>query len=273
MKTFLYSIPNKIQTFSKKLDVKAVLCGKSWEVFNDEGVKQLFIFNQDGTVLITNNGKVYNASWKFIPQNSSILLTTSDETIMFRPAFFNKDVLALQQDGTERYLFMIDEEKKLLFQTLSLDILIAYIEKEVAAVTNEKEEKFKQRSIEQQREEKERKKQEEEKEIEEEEIRNLFIKNKELIEKRREDHRKKWRIGMFISGTSLIVSFLLWYILQEEDGTLNVVFIIIALLSIIFFSICLVNSLKYPADHLRELCHMEFRYHTDYEVNQIYEKL
>ena len=160
MKTFLYSIPNKIQTFSKKLDVKAVLCGKSWEVFNDEGVKQLFIFNQDETVLITNNGKVYNASWKFIPQNSSILLTTSDETIMFRPAFFNKDVFALQQDGTERYLFMIEEEKKLLFQTVSLDILIAYIEKEIAAASNEKEEKIRQRQIEQQREEEEIKKQE-----------------------------------------------------------------------------------------------------------------
>ena len=272
MKTFLYSIPNKIQTFSKKLDVKAVLCGKSWEVFNDEGVKQLFIFNQDETVLITNNGKVYNASWKFIPQNSSILLTTSDETIMFRPAFFNKDVFALQQDGTERYLIMIEEEKKLLFQTVSLDILIAYIEKEIAAASNEKEEKIRQRQIEQQREEEEIKKQEEEKEKEEEEIKSLFIKNKELIEKRMEDKRNKWRIGMFISGTSLFVSFLLWCIVPKND-TLNEVFIAIAILSIIFLLVCLVNSLKYPAEHLRKLCHMEFRYHTDYEVNQIYEEL
>ena len=182
MKTFLYSIPTKIQTFSKKLDVKAVLCGKSWEVFNDEGVKQLFIFNEDGTVLITNNGKVYSAAWKFIAQNSSILLTTSDETIMFRPAFFNKDVFALQQDGTERYLLMIDEDKKPLFQTLSLDVLTAYIEKEIAAISNEKEEKIRQRQIEQQKEEDEIKKREEEKEREAEEIKSMFIQNKELIE-------------------------------------------------------------------------------------------
>ena len=224
MKTFLYSIPTKIQTFSKKLDVKAVLCGKSWEVFNDEGVKQLFIFNEDGTVLITNNGKVYSAVWKFIPQNSSILLTTSDETIMFRPAFFNKDVFALQQDGTERYLLMIDEDKKPLFQTLTLDTLTAYIDKEIAAISNEKEEKIRQRQIEQQKEEDEIKKREEEKEREAEEIKSMFIQNKELIEKRMEDKRKMGRIGMFISGTALVVTFLLWC-LNSENDTLNEVFL------------------------------------------------
>lgn len=272
MKTFLYSIPTKIQTFSKKLDVKAVLCGKSWEVFNDEGVKQLFIFNEDGTVLITNNGKVYSAAWKFIAQNSSILLTTSDETIMFRPAFFNKDVFALQQDGTERYLLMIDEDKKPLFQTLSLDVLTAFIEKEIAAISNEKEEKIRQRQIEQQKEEDEIKKREEEKEREAEEIKSMFIQNKELIEKRMGDKRKKGRIGMLISGTALVVTFLLWC-LNSENDTLNEVFLSIAIISLFLLGYFIVSSLKYPVEHLRKLCHKEFSYHTDYEVNKIYEEL
>ena len=188
MKTFLYSIPNKIQSFSKKLDVKAALCGKSWEVFNDEGVKQLFIFNEDETILITNNGKVFNASWKFIPQNSSILITTGEETIMFRPAFFNKDVFALQQDGVDRYLFMIDEEKEPLFPNLSLDTLAAYIEKEIATAATDKEEKKKQLQMEKQQERMEQERQRQIKKQQEEEIRAKQLqmeKQKEEVEKKK----------------------------------------------------------------------------------------
>ncbi len=187
MKTFLYAIPNKIHSFSRKLDVKAALCGKSWEVFNDEGVKQLFIFNEDETILITNNGKVINAFWKFIPQNSSILITTGQETIMFRPAFFNKDVFALQQDGVERYLFMIDEEKEPLFPNLSLETLAAYIEKEISKAPMDKEEQKKQLQLEKQqaRMEQEKQRQIEKQKKEEERARQL------QLEKQREEEEKK----------------------------------------------------------------------------------
>ena len=268
MKTFLYSIPNKIQSFSKKLDVKAVLCSKSWVVFNDEGVKQLFIFNEDGTILITNNGRVINASWKFIPQNSSILITAGEETLMFRPAFFNKDVLALQQDGVERYLFMIDEEKEPLFLNLSLDTLAAYIEKEVAGVSNEKEERIKQHQTEQQKEEAEK----EEKEREREEITNWFIANKEQVAKRMEDKHAKGEIGMLLAGALFFLS-LIFLVIHPENVKLSIIIPVIAILSIFLFLYFLVMSLKFPAEHLHTLCNKEFKFHTDFEINKIYEEL
>ena len=270
MKTFLYSIPNKIQSFSKKLDVKAALCGKSWEVFNDEGVKQLFIFNEDGSFLITYNGKVFNASWKFIPQNSSILITTGEETIMFRPAFFNKDVFALQQDGVERYLFMIDEKKKPLFQTLNT--LTAYIDKETAAISNEKIETISQRPIGQQRENAVVKYPKKAKEREREEIKRWFIENKELVEKRMEDKQTKAKVGMFIFAAVSFI-FLLFCGIALACGESGGVFLIIAILAVIPFMCFLANSTKYPAEHLRKLCHKEFSYHTSDEINKIYEEL
>ena len=191
MKTFLYSIPNKIQAFSKKLDVKAALCGKSWEVFNDEGVKQLFIFNEDETILITNNGKVFNASWKYIPQNSSILIKTDDDTIMFRPAFFNNDVFALQQDGVERYLLLINEEKKSSFLNLTLDTLAAYIEKEMALSSLDKEEKRKLLLIEKQQEIEKQRQMKKQREEEERERRRQMEKHREEEAKQKEQEIQK----------------------------------------------------------------------------------
>ena len=56
MKTYLFETLNRYKRFSESLDAKAVLSNKAWVVFNDEGEKQVYIFQEDGTVLITTNG-------------------------------------------------------------------------------------------------------------------------------------------------------------------------------------------------------------------------
>lgn len=126
MKTFVFSFPARLKSFNENLDVKEALCGKTWEVVNDEGVKPLIIFNADGTLLITLNGKAIMSSWQYIPADSSILISTDDETTMFHPVFYDKVIFALQQDGVERYLFMFDEAMKPLFQEMTLSILESF---------------------------------------------------------------------------------------------------------------------------------------------------
>lgn len=51
MKAYLLDIPNKYNRFSKNLDVKAILCNKSWLVFNDSGDKELYIFQENGSLI------------------------------------------------------------------------------------------------------------------------------------------------------------------------------------------------------------------------------
>ena len=50
MKTYLFETLNRYKRFSESLDAKAVLSNKAWVVFNDEGEKQVYIFQEDGTV-------------------------------------------------------------------------------------------------------------------------------------------------------------------------------------------------------------------------------
>ena len=137
MKTFLINIPTQIKQKMQSLDVQSVLTTTSWEVFNDEGVKEVFIFKPEGELLISSSGDVVKASWEYIPANQSLLLTNGDQLTMFKPAFKDNIFLALQKDGTEEYLFMIDEKSK-QFKERTLAALCNYfaeLEKKQGEVT------------------------------------------------------------------------------------------------------------------------------------------
>lgn len=150
MKTYLLDILNKYNRFSEKLDVKTILCNKAWLVFNDEGKKELYIFQEDGSLIASVNGNVTYANWQYIPANKSIIISyNKEQPLMLHPAFIDNTIFALQQDGTNRFAFMIEEKQSKCFNPKTLKELNAYFEgirqKEIEA----KEKRL--RQIEQQR--------------------------------------------------------------------------------------------------------------------------
>lgn len=129
MKTYLLNIPNELKKYSQKLDVQSFLCSKTWEVFNDEGKRQVLIFQSDNTLLISTNGDVIKSTWQFIPNNKTFIITVDGHTTMLRPAFMNNTIMALQKDGTQECLFMIDENIGDVLPTRSLTALDDYLQK------------------------------------------------------------------------------------------------------------------------------------------------
>lgn len=128
MKTYLLDILNRYNRFSENLDVKTILCNKSWSVFNDTGNKELYIFQENGNLIASVNGNVHNGNWQYISANKSIILSFKEQSYMLHPSFFDKTIFALQQDGTNKYAFMIDEKQSQSFQPKSLTELNSYFE-------------------------------------------------------------------------------------------------------------------------------------------------
>lgn len=126
MKTYLLDILNRYNRFSESLDVKTVLCNKSWLIFNDTGDKELYIFQENGSLIASVNGNVFNGNWQYISANKSIIISFKEKSYMLHPSFFDKTIFALQQDGTNRYAFMIDEKQSQFFQPKSLTELNSY---------------------------------------------------------------------------------------------------------------------------------------------------
>lgn len=126
MKTYLLDILNRYKKFNESLDVEAILCSKSWSVFNDSGCKEIYLFQHDGSLIISISGEVTNATWKYIPVNQSILISTKNASYMLHPAFVDDIIFALQLDGTNQYSFMIDELQRDTFAPKNLSDIEKY---------------------------------------------------------------------------------------------------------------------------------------------------
>lgn len=140
MKTYLFDSIERYKRFSESLDVKAVICNKSWNIFNDSGEKEIYIFQEDGSLIISNNGKVTDGSWKYIPANKSIIINGNDQSYMLHPAFMDEVIFALQVDGTQLYTFLIDESNKQAFEPKTYSELLQYFKDKELAKTHIAEE-------------------------------------------------------------------------------------------------------------------------------------
>ena len=128
MKTYLFDTLNRFRRFSENLDVKATLCNKPWQVFNDSGEKELYIFQEDGTLLITYSGRVTHSTWQYIAANKSIIISAGEQSYMVHPAFMDNVLFALQVDGTNECAFLIDENNAQNFVPRIYTALMGYFE-------------------------------------------------------------------------------------------------------------------------------------------------
>lgn len=206
MKTYLLNIPNELKRISQELDVKAVLCNKTWEALNNEGNKQVFIFQNQNKLLISTNGNVTNSTWEFISANNSIVITAEGQTTMLRPAFIDGVIFAMQKDGTQECLFLIDEHNKSICPNRTLTELSSYFQRKL-----EKLEKKPKDIAEQQEEEKKRLER-----IAEEHQDEI----KALIEKR----KKRYVFLISFASTLFLISVILSFV-YIEDALLFPVFI------------------------------------------------
>ena len=130
MKTFLFNSLNRFRRYSKELDtmaeIRKCLCDKAWQVFNNSGDKEVYIFQEDGRLIISINGNITRGSWEYLSVNNSIAISASNQAYMVHPAFLDNILFALQVDGTENYAFLIDQQNAHNFAPKSLDDLHRY---------------------------------------------------------------------------------------------------------------------------------------------------
>lgn len=126
MKTFLFDIINKVKRSSESLDAKTILCNKTWRVFSEDGAKEVYIFMENGSLVISVDGKVVMGSWIYIQANHSLVISGNDQNYLVHPYLLD-NILALSIDGTNQCSFLIDETHKEL-ENISSQKLFAFLE-------------------------------------------------------------------------------------------------------------------------------------------------
>lgn len=109
MKTYILSTLDRIKQYSKTLDAKAILYNKNWEVFNDSGEKEVLIFRPKNELLIVRQGIVQRSKWELLPMGA-LLIETDTTTYLFNAAFVDNNFLAMQLDGTDECMLMIESD-------------------------------------------------------------------------------------------------------------------------------------------------------------------
>lgn len=128
MKTYLLDSLERFKRYSESLDAKTIICNKTWIVFNDNGIKETYIFQENGDLIISCNGLVTDGKWKYIPANKSLIISGNDQSYMLHPKFFDGIVFALLLDGTKEYSFMIDEANSDSFRPKTRQELLDYFD-------------------------------------------------------------------------------------------------------------------------------------------------
>lgn len=120
MKTYISNTIQRLKIYSKQLDAQSILYGKNWEVFNDTGEKEVFIFRPNSELLISRNGLVQKGKWELLSVNS-LLIDVDCKSYLLNTVFADDKFLALQLDGTDGCIMLIESEtsKQLFLDTIN----------------------------------------------------------------------------------------------------------------------------------------------------------
>ncbi len=131
MKTYILDVIHRIRRFSEELDVATNLCNRTWTVFNDTGEREVYIFQNNGSVIITSDGIGIQGKWTWMPEDNTLIINKDGNVIMLHPEYIDKTILALTLDGTNKISFLIDQKNNVTFAPKTLDQLEQYfIDKE-----------------------------------------------------------------------------------------------------------------------------------------------
>lgn len=126
MKTYLLDALNKIKRFDESLDIKTVLCNKPWVAFDVEQQKRLYIFKEDGGLVITSQGKGRETNWEYLSANRTLKFKDADNVVeLYHPTVFDDSVLVLNLDTTDEYAFLVNEDA--MFKPTKLEDIIIHV--------------------------------------------------------------------------------------------------------------------------------------------------
>ena len=228
MKTYLFDTINRYKRFSEELDVKTAICNKSWWVFNDSGEKELYIFNPDGKLDVIYSGRVTEGSWRYVSANKSIIVSANSESFMLDPAFVDNAIFALKLNGTDQYVFMIDENNTASFVPSTYKELMGYFDEKLNRAIAIEEAKVK---AERKRLEEEHKQREQERIRLEEQRLDLYYQQIWIRERLPREKYEKFKKIFYIGISVPIVVFLLSiiFLILKEFGVFCILILILFL--------------------------------------------
>lgn len=128
MKTHLINLKKQLEHWNENLKVEETLCNSSWEIFSDDTSKDIFVFQKDGTLLVSTGGVVKEAKWQYLAPAGSILIKGMNrKSYMMKPYTQEGKIILLNLEGTQEFAILINQNYKDALKINSMQDIRLYL--------------------------------------------------------------------------------------------------------------------------------------------------
>jgi len=111
METNLSVLIPRVRTLSQKFDNTSLILSHHWVLVDEiNSKKKLYIFRKNKELLISEDGQVDIASWRYLGKNT-LLVENNTVKNLYKHGFFDENLIAIKIRDDENYSFFVDEEK------------------------------------------------------------------------------------------------------------------------------------------------------------------
>ena len=111
METNLSVLIPRVRKLSQKFDNTSLILSHHWVLVDEiNSKKKLYIFRKNKELLISEDGQVDIASWRYLGKNT-LLVENNTEKNLYKHGFFDQNLIAIKIRDDENYSFFVNEEK------------------------------------------------------------------------------------------------------------------------------------------------------------------
>jgi len=110
MKTYIDNLLPRLKQFSQSLDRKEIFIDTPWIYVDENNSRHKYIFQRDGSLIMSVNGEVLIGKWEYLSVANSILIDRIRDKILLNQHFIHSSIMILKLDGTsENNLILANE--------------------------------------------------------------------------------------------------------------------------------------------------------------------
>ena len=111
METNLSVLIPRVRNLSQKFDNTSLILSHHWVLVDEiNSKKKLYIFRKNKELLISEDGQVDIASWRYLGKNT-LLVENNTVKNLYKHGFFDQNLIAIKIRDDENYSFFVNEEK------------------------------------------------------------------------------------------------------------------------------------------------------------------
>lgn len=80
---------------TKDLDVKKLICERSWTCISEDSSSISLFFKRDGSFYLTTDGQGISGKWDYLHGNGSIVLNHNNNIHMYKSVFSDENMVVL----------------------------------------------------------------------------------------------------------------------------------------------------------------------------------